>query len=671
MNIQLSLRIKIIALFISGLLFASSLMVILHFVDLQRSQQETTSALTRGSHFALDGLLSKQNLLLDKMITGLLNTDELTDYLNDISNSEAQRILGGMFIGLEEKNASRLILYDQNFHVRMQLKTNEIPERAPLLPDELKAVARNAAKDFGTHFYFRGQEGIAQAFPAEYCALTVVTDLDDNVIGYAEISLDAKIWMDALAEITGNDAALFSTGVEQFSYTTRDDVFLQVTPETVQEAMNDRIILSDIDNKWFRSSLMPLNSHSGEVISWLLLTSDYTAQITSQRQTLILGLALFLVLFLATLGVTNLVLSRAFIHPLKKTVEMIQEMGAGHLDKRLNMSRKDEIGQMSRTMDEFADSLQNEVVDALQKLAAGDLTFSVTPRDDHDIIRGALKKVGEDLVNLMAQIQDASGKVSSGSQAMSAVSQQLSQGASEQAASAEEASASIEQMTANIRQNTENSFQTEKIAVKAAEDAAEGGKAVQDTVTAMKQIADKISIIEEIARQTNLLALNAAIEAARAGDHGKGFAVVAAEVRKLAERSQVAAGEINELSTSSVEVAQKAGELLSEIVPGIEKTSELVQEISAASKEQDSGADQIRKAILQLDTIIQQNSASSEEMASAAEGLMNQTGALEDIISLFKVDMNATRVNVTPLKAVSDSPKKSPELIPEQNWKLG
>ena len=85
----------------------------------------------------------------------------------------------------------------------------------------------------------------------------------------------------------------------------------------------------------------------------------------------------------------------------------------------------------------------------------------------------------------------------------------------------------------------------------------------------MKEIADKIMIIEEIARQTNLLALNAAIEAARAGEHGKGFAVVAAEVRKLAERSQVAAGEINTLSVTSVGVAEKAGKMLETMVPNI------------------------------------------------------------------------------------------------------
>jgi methyl-accepting chemotaxis protein len=152
----------------------------------------------------------------------------------------------------------------------------------------------------------------------------------------------------------------------------------------------------------------------------------------------------------------------------------------------------------------------------------------------------------------------------------------------------------------------------------------------------MKEIASKISIIEEIARQTNLLALNAAIEAARAGEHGKGFAVVAAEVRKLAERSQKAAGEINQLSGTTVKVSEKAGEMLDKLVPDIQRTAELVQEITAASREQDTGAEQINKALQQLEKVIQQNASASEEMASTTEELTGQSDQLVSALGFFR-----------------------------------
>jgi methyl-accepting chemotaxis protein len=274
-----------------------------------------------------------------------------------------------------------------------------------------------------------------------------------------------------------------------------------------------------------------------------------------------------------------------------------------------------------------------------EKVADGDLTIRFeSGKKTESGVYAAMKRMVEKLKEVVADVKSASDNVASGSQQLTSGAEELSQGASEQASAAEEASSSMEEMTSNIKQNADNAHQTEKIAVKSAGDAKEGGKAVEQTVHAMKDIAGKISIIEEIARQTNLLALNAAIEAARAGEHGKGFAVVASEVRKLAERSQKAAAEISELSTNSVEVAEKAGELLTKMVPDIQKTAELVQEISAASREQDTGAEQINKAIQQLDTVIQQNASAAEEMSSTAEELSSQAEQLQSTIAFFRVD---------------------------------
>jgi methyl-accepting chemotaxis protein len=284
--------------------------------------------------------------------------------------------------------------------------------------------------------------------------------------------------------------------------------------------------------------------------------------------------------------------------------------------------------------------------EAVRKISEGDLTVEIDTKSKDEIgellinMKGMVYKLRE----VIEFVRTATGNISAASFQMSSSSQQMSEGATEQAASAEEVASSMEEMASNIQQNTDNAQQTEKIAHKASEDIKEGSIAVNQTVFSMKEIADKISIIGEIARQTNLLALNAAVEAARAGEHGKGFAVVAAEVRKLAERSQIAANEINALSSSSVSIAEKSGKLLETIVPDIQKTSRLVQEISASSMEQNSGSEQVNTALQQLNQIIQQNAAASEEMASNAEELSSQADQLKDTISFFKTGENNKKI---------------------------
>src|SRR5471032_729389 len=289
--------------------------------------------------------------------------------------------------------------------------------------------------------------------------------------------------------------------------------------------------------------------------------------------------------------------------------------------------------------------------DIVNNVASGDLNVSVRLKQgDERSLLYAMHTMVENLQRVVREVNNGAESLASASEEVSATAQALAQGASEQAAAAEESSAAIEQMTASISQNTENAKVTDGMAGKSSQQAAEGGAAVRSTVAAMREIAKKIGIIDDIAYQTNLLALNAAIEAARAGEHGKGFAVVAAEVRKLAERSQVAAQEIGEVATSSVSLAEQAGTLLDEIVPNIRRTSNLVQEITAASEEQSAGVGQINSAVTQLSQTTQQNASSSEELAATAEEMSGQAEQLQQTMSFFKLAGRSAYVQPAPRK---------------------
>ncbi|WP_051689742.1 methyl-accepting chemotaxis protein [Pelobacter seleniigenes] len=413
---------------------------------------------------------------------------------------------------------------------------------------------------------------------------------------------------------------------------------------------------NDLKNKLSYARLIPGTN-------FMIGTGIYTDDIDTQKATLVTLMnqkikpvlfwsgAILILFFVILVLPMVIVLIRQLVKPLQQLQLIAHDLQQGKLAQRLQWDSKDEIGELSNSLNSMAEHL-NGYAEQTKKIADGDLTAEIIPASNEDILGNALLQMTTELRELVQQIQTASDQITSGSQQVADSSQMLSQGATQAAAAVEEISSSMNEIGSQTQQSADNANQANKLSTIAKQSAETGSRKMTGMIAAMSDINSSaqdiskiIKVIDEIAFQTNLLALNAAVEAARAGQHGKGFAVVAEEVRNLAARSAKAAEETTQMIESSVEkskngtqIAEETSSALAEIVTNISKVSDLVEEIAAATTEQAQGISQINQGLSQIDQSIQQNTASAEESAATSEELSSQANYLREMLYRFKID---------------------------------
>ena len=419
---------------------------------------------------------------------------------------------------------------------------------------------------------------------------------------------------------------------------------------------------ASILNEEYICSYVPTRDASGAV-NGLLFAGISAADANHQIfMTVIWSSLVSIAVIIACIFFLTPYLKKTVSFPLAEITRVAQRLEQGNLgladgqEISISVHSNDEVGQLAAIFAGTIQRLQSyigEIASVLDSIASGDLTTAARLDyvGDFQSIKSSLDSIQAKLSDTMGQIRQSADQVAAGSDQVSNSAQALAQGATEQASSVQELSATVSDISHNARLTAQATREAGQFVEQAGAQLNISVEYVKQLNVAMGKISSSseeiskiIAAIENIAFQTNILALNAAVEAARAGAAGKGFAVVADEVRNLANRSDEAAKATKDLIESSIAAVAEGSGVVDEVTQSLGRTSQSAEGVSTkmaivveAVEKQTSAISQVTQGIDQISSVVQTNSATSEESAAASQELSSQASLLKNLVAAFRL----------------------------------
>lgn len=603
---KLSLKTKIIGLFLISYLILAACSLFLSSQLKTSLESERNKAIQQADSIAFNGALDQHRRALEKAGISLINTDELGSFAENHDDANAKMVLEGLFLSLQEEGIARFTLYDNNGSILLQ-QAKERTLRTGTLPAALSPVFQAASEDFTFHYYFRGTENSSSPFPVEYCLVTSITDFDDNLIGYAELALEARRWVTTIAELTGSVVSLHDVNTNEITLLT-DDKLPGVSEK--RASFHAGISIAKHSRTFILTDIITIRGADDKPVTDLLISKDVTPAVKKENRTIRYFFYITATLILLSIISAYFIITKSISKPINQVIELAKDMANGRFAGSLAIKTGDEVQVMGDALNVMAEKIRQRGREA-EAISTGDLTIDINIESPEDVLGTSLSKITHNLGEIIRTIQLDADNLQDCSNRSNDYSQQIREASeiiNKRTSSIHEVSRSIsedieilasatEEMSSSVKEISETTNRSSTVSV-AAKDLAEKAKeTIANLHSSTLKIVAASESISEFADQTNLLALNATIEAARAGDAGKGFAVVAAEVKELANQSiattKTITTDITEIQHHTdmvVENTEKVGSSIAEL-------DQFTLSISAALTEQSAVAGDLAQTI--------------------------------------------------------------------------